>query len=64
MARHTARIEAGSVFLPKHALWLNDFRVEVLAFPQGRYNDQVDALSQALDQAFNYRANFPGWGSY
>jgi predicted phage terminase large subunit-like protein len=52
MSEQTARIEAGSVFLPRQAPWLDEFRHEVLAFPNGRYNDQVDALSQALKRAF------------
>jgi predicted phage terminase large subunit-like protein len=52
MSEQTARIEAGSVFLPRQAPWLDDFRREVLAFPNGGYNDQVDALSQGLKRAF------------
>ena len=55
MNAQTARIEAGSVFLPSRANWLDDFRGEILAFPAGRYTDQVDALSQALDRAFTQR---------
>jgi len=58
MNRQTARIEAGSVLLPEDAPWLDGFRSEVMAVPAGRHNDQIDALSQALDRAFNYR----GWG--
>jgi predicted phage terminase large subunit-like protein len=53
MNAQTARIEAGSVSLPSRAPWLDDFRREILAFPAGRYADQVDAFSQALDRAFN-----------
>jgi predicted phage terminase large subunit-like protein len=64
MDRQTARIEAGSVLLPACAPWLDDFRSEMMAFPAGRYNDQVDALSQALDRAFNYRGLRPGVGRY
>ncbi|XWN33583.1 MAG: phage terminase large subunit [Devosia sp.] len=41
-------IEAGRVVLPSDAPWLNDFRDELLAFPKGRHDDQVDALSQGL----------------
>jgi predicted phage terminase large subunit-like protein len=52
MSEQTARIEAGSVLLPKQASWLDEFRHEVLAFPNCRYNDQVDALSQGLKRAF------------
>ena len=55
MNAQTARIEAGSVFLPSRANWLDDFRSEILAFPAGRYTDQVDALSQALHRAFTQR---------
>jgi predicted phage terminase large subunit-like protein len=52
MSEQTARIEAGSVLLPRQAPWLDEFRHEVLAFPYCRYNDQVDALSQGLKRAF------------
>jgi phage terminase large subunit-like protein len=55
MNEQTARIEAGSVFLPSRAGWLDDFRREILAFPAGRYTDQVDAFSQALKRAFTQR---------
>jgi phage terminase large subunit-like protein len=34
--------------LPNKAPWLEDLRAEVLAFPNGRHDDQVDALSQLL----------------
>jgi predicted phage terminase large subunit-like protein len=53
MNAQTARIEAGSVFLPHNAPWLDDFFQEVLSFPASRYNDQIDAFSQALNYAFN-----------
>jgi len=45
---HTATIEAGKVLLPKEARWLDEFRREVLAFPHGKHDDQVDALSQLM----------------
>jgi predicted phage terminase large subunit-like protein len=53
--RHTPRLEAGCVFLPRQAPWLDEFRREILAFPAGRYDDQVDAFSQALDRVYNKR---------
>jgi predicted phage terminase large subunit-like protein len=37
----------GSVLLPRHAAWLEEFVTELLAFP-GRHDDQVDALTQGL----------------
>jgi predicted phage terminase large subunit-like protein len=55
MNAQTARIEAGSVLLPRQAAWLDEFRAEILPFPAGRYSDQVDAFSQALHRAFNAR---------
>ena len=44
----TAVIERGDVFLPKSAPWMEDFRRELLQFPNGRHDDQVDAFSQFL----------------
>ena len=55
MQKHSARIEAGSVFLPRKAPWLDRFRAELLAFPVGRHDDQVDALSQGLEYGFAKR---------
>ena len=58
MDAQTARIEAGSVFLPRTADWLGDFRQELMAFPASRHTDQIDAFSQALDHAFNARRGY------
>lgn len=41
-------IEAGRVWLPSAAPWVEAFVDECSAFPGGRYNDQVDMMSQAL----------------
>lgn len=49
MAACTARIEDGRVFLPMDADWLDAFRAELLAFPNGSHDDQVDALSQLIN---------------
>ena len=49
IARHQGRFEAGRILLPSEASWLADFESELLAFPNGRYDDQVDALLQFLD---------------
>jgi predicted phage terminase large subunit-like protein len=48
MSAGSARIEAGQVHLPHQASWLEDFRSELLQFPSGQYDDQVDSLSQFL----------------
>ena len=46
----TPRIEAGNVYLPHPAFapWVLDFIEEFAAFPNGRYDDDVDAATQAL----------------
>ena len=46
-----ARIEAGHVLLPEVAPWLDAFRRELLQFPHGRHDDQVDSVSQYLAHA-------------
>jgi predicted phage terminase large subunit-like protein len=48
MSAQSAKIEAGAVQLPRNAPYLDDLRSEVLAFPYGSHNDQVDSISQAL----------------
>lgn len=45
----TGKMENGQVFLPKDAPWLAAYMNELLAFPGGRYDDQVDSTAQALD---------------
>jgi predicted phage terminase large subunit-like protein len=49
LSRHQGRFEAGRISLPVEAPWLADFEGELLAFPNGRYDDQVDALLLFLD---------------
>jgi predicted phage terminase large subunit-like protein len=49
MSACSARIESGSVLLPRNAPWLDEFRAELLAFPYGSHDDQVDALSQLIN---------------
>lgn len=49
MATCTAQIEAEQVLLPRSAPWLPDFKAELLAFPDGRHDDQADALSQLIN---------------
>ncbi len=52
MEAQSARIEAGHVVLPKNAPWLDTFLNELLAFPYGRHDDQVDSVSQFLNWAW------------
>ncbi len=48
MYTQTAKLENGWVRLPQVASWLEDLKVELLAFPNGTHDDQVDSLSQYL----------------
>jgi predicted phage terminase large subunit-like protein len=56
----TPLLEAGRVFLPdpQSAPWVNDFLDEASAFPNGQFDDQVDACTMAL----NYLRGGQGWG--
>jgi predicted phage terminase large subunit-like protein len=45
----TPLIEAGKVFLPESAPWLNDYVDELAAFPNGVHDDAVDSTTQALN---------------
>lgn len=42
-----ARMESGSVYFLQGAPWLGDFEQELLSFPTGAHDDQVDTLSYA-----------------
>lgn len=44
----TPKFESGRVWLPETAPWLSELEAELLAFPVGRHDDQVDAIVQAL----------------
>ena len=67
MHGQTPKLEARSLILPKTAPWLGDFLSEYLAFPGGRYDDQIDALSQFLGWQSNreMKTRFEvDWGYY
>lgn len=42
------QVEAGNVYLPEGADWLDEWISEFASFPKGKHDDQVDSLSQAL----------------
>ncbi len=60
-------IEAGNVFLPAPSLWpgVHDFIEECASFPKGANDDQVDAMTQALDRLLvggaGSAADWIGW---
>lgn len=49
MSIASAKFQAGQVYLPVQAPWLAELEEELLSFPQGRHDDQVDSISQALN---------------
>jgi predicted phage terminase large subunit-like protein len=61
MVAQSAMIEGGHLHLPKTALWLGEFLTELLSFPNGRHDDQVDSVSQFLRWLQNdaYRDQIP-----
>jgi predicted phage terminase large subunit-like protein len=44
----TSVFEAGKIYIPAKAHWVDDFIHEVTSFPSAKFDDQVDAMSQAL----------------
>jgi predicted phage terminase large subunit-like protein len=52
LAGRTAQLATGDYILPAAAPWLVALRHELVAFPDGRNDDQVDALTQFLEFAF------------
>lgn len=51
--------KAGNVWLPHPSIapWVRPFVEELVTFPRSKYNDQVDATSQALDR-YNRQPNY------
>jgi predicted phage terminase large subunit-like protein len=45
----TSTIENGFIYLPDKAPWLAEYVHELAIFPNGKYDDQADSTSQALD---------------
>lgn len=55
----SAFIEAKNVFLPQQAEWVHDFVEEAASFPNGKNDDQVDAMSQALHRFYYFSGKIP-----
>ena len=51
----TGFLEAGYLRLPKRALWLTEFELQLSRFPYDKHDDMVDALSQFLKWKFKVR---------
>jgi predicted phage terminase large subunit-like protein len=48
MSIQSAKFESGRVRFPSHAPWLPALEAELFSFPNGKHDDQVDSISQAL----------------
>jgi predicted phage terminase large subunit-like protein len=44
----TPKFEAGRILFPREAPWLAELVRELVEFPNGAHDDQVDSISQAL----------------
>lgn len=55
---HQAKFEAGEIFFPRNAPFMPTFLAELLTFPQSRYDDQVDSLTQALSLQIGYDTTY------
>lgn len=51
--RTLSLFESNRIFLLKNALWNIEFMEELLQFPHGKYNDQIDSISQFLNFCLN-----------
>ncbi len=52
----TSTIENGFVHIPEQAPWLPEYLHEMMVFPNGKFDDQADSTSQALDWAKERRS--------
>ena len=57
----TSTIENGFVHLPDKAAWLGEYLHELTSFPKGKYDDQADSTSQALDWFKQQSMTPPNW---
>jgi predicted phage terminase large subunit-like protein len=59
MRAQAAKFEQQLVHFPRQAIWLGDCLDELLSVPNARFDDQVDALCQAL--AYVEDSSYTGW---
>lgn len=53
------KFESGQVWFPQGQPWVADLEAELLSFPRGRHDDQVDALSYLVLMAQRYDRSEP-----
>lgn len=52
-------IESGNVYLPRKSTWVDGFIDEASSFPDGKHDDQVDCMSQALNRFIYFYGDLP-----
>lgn len=58
-----ARYEVGKVYHRENTPWLTDFEDELLSFPRGKHDDQVDTMSQAGEIVHNIVSDGKPWNA-
>jgi predicted phage terminase large subunit-like protein len=55
----TPAFESGNIYFPDPSLapWIHELIEELAVFPNGKHDDQVDSLSQALNVLFKRKIN-------
>jgi predicted phage terminase large subunit-like protein len=59
-----AALEGGRVYLPRTAPWLSALEDELLSFPAGKHDDQVDALAYGVLAARELEAKLVDLGGF
>lgn len=52
-------IESGHVLIPKQAPWITEFIDQCSSFPNGKNDDMIDSMSQALNRFIFFSAELP-----
>lgn len=52
----SARYEVGKVYHKQNAIWVEDLEAELMSFPRGAHDDQVDTLSMAGEIVHSIKA--------
>lgn len=58
-----ARYEVGKVYHRENAPWLTDYEDELLSFPRGKHDDQVDTASMAGEIVHSFVAETDPWSA-
>lgn len=57
LSAQSAKVEAGLLYLPEDAIWLNDYELELCLFPNAAHDEVPDTLSQFLKWQSDREAN-------